>query len=988
MRRLVCLITLLLMGYSSLAQSRVSGSVKGKIIDTAGKQNLVSASVSVLHSSDSSSAGFTISDNNGAFLIRDLDAGSYRMLITFQGYRHVTKRFSISVGKTDVDFGVIIMQKVSEMLDEVIVERPPIQIKEDTVEYNASSFKVKPNAFAEDLLKKLPGVQVDKDGNVTAQGEQVQKVYVDGKEFFGTDPKLATKNITADMIESVQVFDDMSDQAKFTKIDDGSRQKALNIKLKKDKRKGYFGRAVAGYGTDDRYQGTLSFNRFNEDQRFSLIGASNNINQQGFNFSDIVTSMGGFGSRNAGSIGGFGGGSGGAGGFGNKGPTVGYRGGSAGNTTSLSTGTSSTGITTASSIGLNYVDKIANKFQITSSYFFSSTKNDLIQSNYRQTFFPQDSVANTTDNVGSTSLNQNHRFNLRLEYDIDTMTSLLYIPTFTIQHSESNSYDTSYTQAVKDPYNYNAISGYTLNTNVRDGQSFNNNLLFRKRFKTPGRTITLGWNNTINDSKGNGTNYSPLNFYEPDGSLDSTYLQDLHTTQETKANNNVLSLSYTEAVGTGKLLEFNYAYTANVNSSDRKAFNYDSATKGYDEVNAPLTNYFENGFYANRVGSNFKMVAKKFNFQVGMGVQFAKLSSRSIQATTGKDSTIEYNFMNFIPTANFNYSFSKTQNLRISYRGHTNQPSIAQLQPVPDVSNPLQIKQGNPFLKEEFENNLNIRYNSFNPSTFKFLSANIVLDNTYNNIVNSIDSLGSSIQVIKPVNLNGTFSGTSFVTFGIPLRGKMKGSNLNFNNSIAFNRNPSLLYGELNMSRTWVITQTAGVNLVFNDKLNLGLNGSVAYNDVRYTVQQNMNNTYFSQTYTADISYIFIKDWVLYTDYSQYIISGRSEGYNETIPLWNASLAREIFKKKNGEMKISVNDILNQNKSITRTVGDNYILDSKSNVLMRYFMLTFTYNLNRAGINNRNQGTPRGVPRNIQREMDQLKSDQSTTPGSPPEPKK
>jgi len=254
--------------------------------------------------------------------------------------------------------------------------------------------------------------------------------------------------------------------------------------------------------------------------------------------------------------------------------------------------------------------------------------------------------------------------------------------------------------------------------------------------------------------------------------------------------------------------------------------------------------------------------------------------------------------------------------------------------------------------------------------------------------VNSIDSLGSSIQVIKPVNLNGTFSGTSFVTFGIPLRGKMKGSNLNFNNSIAFNRNPSLLYGELNMSRTWVITQTAGVNLVFNDKLNLGLNGSVAYNDVRYTVQQNMNNTYFSQTYTADISYILIKDWVLYTDYSQYIISGRSEGYNETIPLWNASLAREIFKKKNGEIKISVNDILNQNKSITRTVGDNYILDSKSNVLMRYFMLTFTYNLNRAGINNRNQGAPRGVPRNIQREMDQLKSDQSTTPGSPPEPKK
>jgi Outer membrane protein beta-barrel family/CarboxypepD_reg-like domain len=975
-----CFLLLYLAVFASFAaagQVKVSGTVKGKIIDSAAKQSLVSASVSVVHSTDSSLEAFAITDKNGDFTVRDLSDGNFRLVITFQGYKSIIKRFSITQEKKDVDFGNLYTQKSSELLEEVIVERPPIQIKEDTVEYAAGSFKVKPNAFAEDLLKKLPGVQVDKDGNVTAQGEQVQKVYVDGKEFFGTDPKLATKNITADMIESVQVFDDMSDQAKFTKIDDGSRQKALNIKLKKDKKKGYFGRAVAGYGTDDRYQGSLSFSRFNDDQRFSLIGASNNINQQGFSFSDVITSMGGFGARNSGGIGGFGGGGGQ-----NKGGTANYRGGAAGNTTSLGTGTSATGITQSSSIGLNYTDKIGSKFQITGSYFFSSSDNKLIQSNYRQSFFPGDSVANQTDDVGSNNINQNHRLNLRMEYAIDTMTSILYIPSLTFQHSESSSFDTTYTQAVKNPYNYNAISGYTASSSLRDGFSFNNNLLFRKRFKTPGRTITLGWNNTHNNSNGSGTNYSPLDFYNPDGSLDSTFLQDLKSSQLTNTNNNVLSLSYTEAVGSGKLLEFNYAYTNNFNTSDRKAFNYDSSTKNYDQVNAPQTNYFENGYYANRVGANFRVVEKKFNYQLGMGIQFAKLSSRTIQATTGKDSTIQYEFINVIPTANFNYSFSKTQNLRISYRGHTNQPNVTQLQPVADVTNPLQIKAGNPNLKPEFENNMNIRYNSFNPSTFKFLSINLVLDNTYNDIVNSIDSLGRSIQIIKPVNLNGTFSGTSFITFGIPLKGKMKGSNLNFNNSISFNRNPSLLYQQLNMSRTWVVTQTAGINLVFSDKLNLGLNGSVSYNDVYYTVQQNLNNAYFSQTYTADISYIFVKDWVLYTDYNQYIISGRSQGYNQTIPLWNASLAREIFKKRNAELKFSVNDILNQNKSITRTTGDNYILDTRSNVIKRYFMLSFTFNLNRAGLNNRNQNGPQ-VPRNIQRQMDQIRTNPATQ-GPPP----
>jgi len=291
------LLTILLIAFtlSLSAQKTVTGSIRGKVVDTAGKQSLAEATLSLMDLKDSSSTGFATANEKGMFEMKGLDEGRYRLLITFGGYQNITRVFSITREKSVIDFGTIYMERRSTTLQEVIVERPPISVKKDTVEYNAGAFKTKPNEDVEGLLKKLPGVQVDRDGTVKSQGETVQKVYVDGKEFFGTDPKLATKNLTADMVESVQVFDDMSDQAKFTKIDDGSRQKAMNIKLKKDKKNGYFGKINVGAGTDSRYDNSLSFNRFKGNRQVSLIGAVNNTNKQGFSFSDIISTMGGFG---------------------------------------------------------------------------------------------------------------------------------------------------------------------------------------------------------------------------------------------------------------------------------------------------------------------------------------------------------------------------------------------------------------------------------------------------------------------------------------------------------------------------------------------------------------------------------------------------------------------------------------------------------------------------------------------------------------------
>jgi len=923
-----------------VTQAQVNGAVKGRLVDTAARQPLAEATISVILVKDSSLVSFILSDKKGVFEITNLDAGEYLLMISFNGYENYKKNFSITAEKKTNDLGEIILQKDYKTLPGVVVtDVIPVRVNGDTVSFKADAFKTKPNATTEDLLKKLPGVQVQKDGTVSAMGENVQKILVDGKEFFGNDPKMATKNITADMVDQIQVFDDMSEQSKFTKIDDGSRSKTINIKLKKDRNKGDFGKVTAGAGSSGRYEGNLSFNHFRGNQRFSLVGSANNANKQNFSFNDIVSSQGGMGQFSRGGL--------------DLGALKGALTGSGG-------GGNNNGINTSRSIGLNYNDEWGKKIDFRGSYFISQSDNLLKQSSFRQTYFPNDSTSDASTESESANRNRSHRINVRWEYAIDSMNSVLYTGNVNFQQSNGMYNDTSFTfsNGVND---YLAVTSKTRNKNKRDGMNYSGELLYRKKFKRIGRTLTVGWRNGYNESESGNSNIAPNTFYRPDGSILFSRSQDQRGDQDTKANNNSVSTSYTEPLGKNKILELNYQYSHNRNISDRETYDYNNISGKYDALNLLQTNYFENTNTSNRVGFNYRFQQKKYNYQLGFGVQLTELGSRSIRAATSKDTMLTQRFTNFFPTASFTYSVNKTKNFRFNYRGRTNAPSINQLQDVPDVSNPLQVRTGNPALKQEFINNFSLNYSTFNMMSFRFFTSNFNVGTTGNKIVNSIDSLNQAVTITKPVNLDGVFNVNGFSSIGFPIK-KLKGSNVNLTSIVNYNRDVSLVYKQKNITHRWLLTQSLGFNYNKN-KFDMGLTAGLTYNNARYTLQENLNTEYFTQTYSADFSYTFKKDIMVSTDFDLLVNSGRADGFNQTIPMWNAGLSKQFLKNKAAEVKFTVYDILNQNKAITRNIGENYFEDNRTNVIRRFFLLSLTYNINR--MPNRNQ-----LPQNMQRMME------------------
>jgi hypothetical protein len=604
--------------------------------------------------------------------------------------------------------------------------------------------------------------------------------------------------------------------------------------------------------------------------------------------------------------------------------------------------------------GVNYRDIFTPRLQFSGNYFVSRVSTVNRSSSYTQNFFNNDSASYANTNAYSRNTNLSHRFNTRIEYTIDSMNSILFTPTFSTQHGQSVGYDSVYTRAVVSGTGFTAITGNNARSNTRDGWNLANNLLLRHRFNKPGRTLTIGWNTLLNHSDGEGYNTSPYIFYNKDGSINREQHLQQQNQQLTQSFNNTVSTSFTELLNTHAVLELNYAYTNNQSNSDRQTYDYRPLSGKYDSINKPLTNYFENGLVTNRPGANLRVKYAKYDFQLGGAVQFATLQNLSRRAIFTKDSLTTQRYTDFFPTASFNYNPGSRTSLRFNYRGNTRAPSITQLQDVLDISNPLNYVTGNPNLRQEFDHNVNLSYNTFNINNFVYLNVNLTGSLATNKIVNSIDSLGNSILLTRPVNINGAWNTVLSGTVGIPLKkvasGKRSPMNLNLTSFIRYGRDVTQLYKQQNISYTTMASQRVNFNLNIQDKLDLGADAVFTWNNARYSVRRDQNNQYFLHSYAVDLTYTIFTRLNFSTDFNYAFNSGLANGFNQSIPLWNASMAFLLFNKKNGELRLSVYDILNQNKSITHVTGDGYFIqDTYTQVLQRFFMLSFMYNLNKFG---------------------------------------
>ncbi len=693
-----------------------SYSIKGTLMDAKDNSMLMSASVSLTNIEDASFKQLAATDMDGNFAFTGLKSGVYKLKFSYIGYsdKEVVARLS----NEDKLLGKILLAQNEKTLNDVNIVEKAVRVeqKADTAVYNASSFKVNKDATTEDLVTKMPGV-VNDNGTVKAQGEEVKKVLIDGKEYFGDDVNAALKNLPADLVDKVQVFDRMSDQAQFSGFDDGNSQKAMNITTKKGMNNGVFGKFYAGYGylTDSRYSAGANVNWLSGNRRLSLISMSNNINQQNFSMQDLTGALGTSSSSGPGGM--RGGGRGGRGGGGDN-PANNFLVGQ------------QNGIATTHAIGLNYSDVLGKKknLKITGSYFFNYTDNSTQSELNRNYFSNGDSALTYSESSSGRNRNMNHRVNLRLQYDIDSVNTLIITPKFSLQQNKQETQTTGANAFIAESPVSSTNNQYT---SQNKGYSFSTDILYRHRFKKPGNTISLNVTPSINNKTNSTSQFAKSNFY----ALNDSSIIDQKSNTDSKNYGVSGSINYTAPVGPKEIIQLNYTPSFTWSSSDKKTTNFDTATTNYSVFDTLLSNKYDNTYMTQRAGMSYSYIDKAINFSVGVNTQYAVLSGKTIFPYAVNTSRA---FINVLPNLNFNYKFKNGSNIKVMYRTSTNPPSITQLQDVINVSNPLQLTTGNPNLKQNYTHFVMARYGFTNTKTaqsfFAFVGVNIVQNYVGNSI--------------------------------------------------------------------------------------------------------------------------------------------------------------------------------------------------------------------------------------------------------------
>lgn len=899
----------------------------GKITDADDNSEMISTSVVASPIADSTKWQGTLTGVDGQFVFNNLPNGTYKLKINSLGYLPLVQ--TITINGADVNTGIIKMAKNAKVLSNVDIVENQVRVeqKDDTTEYNAKAYKTNPDATAEDLVTKMPGI-TSENGTIKAHGEEVKKVTIDGKDFFGDDASLALKNLPSEVVDKVQIFDKQSDQAQFTGFDDGNSQKGMNIITKNGLKNALLGKVYAGYGylNDSKYTAGLTLNWFNGDRRLSVLAMSNNVNQQNFASQDLLglqSNSGGRGGRRGGPQ------SSGAGNF-----LVNQQ----------------NGIATTHAAGLNYVDTWGKlkKVKVTGSYFFNLADNKNSTQLNRQYFNTGDSSTYYNEDNTTTSRNINHRINLRLQYDIDSNNSFIFTPSFSTQQNTKENDITGINTTAE-----NALLSRTnsIYTSANKGYDFSTDILFRHKFKKPRRTISLSATPSLTNKTGTTTQYASNQYSDTDSSVTDQQATNASANYSIKG-----SVRYTEPAGKTGMVMLNYDVSYSLTNSDKETFNRDSILNSYTALDTLLSSKYNNAYMTHRAGVAYRLKGKKLSLMAAVNGQYAQL-------TGSNDFPTSYNtnrqFYNVLPMAMFDYKFSTASNLHIFYRASTSAPSISQLQSVVDNSNTLLLSTGNPSLKQSYSNFAVLRYGITNTakaqSFFLFATANYTQNYIGNStfiasadtVINGDVLLRSGSQISRPVNINGYVTANVFLTYGVAIP-KIK-CNLNLNAGFAYTRTPSLINDIQNLSNTYNVNAGFVLGSNISEKIDFTLSYSANYNIVKNSLQKNSDNNYFNHSANVKFNWMFWKGFVFNTSLQNTLYAGIADGYNQNIFLWNAGLGYKFLKDQSLDVRLNVNDILNQNNGISRTVTDTYIEDSKSTVLKRYLMLTVTYSIKHYG---------------------------------------
>lgn len=898
MRLSALLIAVLFFSAGALQAQRTKyGVINGTVLDSSSRQPVEAATISVFLLQDSSLINYVLTNRKGQFQVKDVPLGKpCQLLVSCNGLKSYTLLFTIAEDKADTILPPIRLGKAVKELEEVMVVglRPPMVIKKDTVEFNAGAFKTMPNAVLEDLVRQLPGIDVDKDGNLTMNGRKIEKITIDGKDFFGNDPQMALKNLPRNIIDKIQVTDNKSKQAQFNKTTSGEENKVLNLTLKKDQNQGWFGRAYGGYGSEDRYDAGGNMNMFNSEKQVSIIATANNTNRSS-------AGMGSFGISNAQS----------------------------------SLGGGGSGFTDTKTGGLNFSNVFSKKLTLASSYYYNRNFFKNNTRTQRQYILAEDdlSIYDYHSLNTNSSTNNNHRLNVSIDYRPDSMTSLYLNAAYGKMKGYSGSANNASSKGRAGALlntSFNELSG------TNDGNDLAAEFFIGRKFKKEGRSLSLNLNYGSNISNTNDLNKGNIWLLKQDGT-DSSSLLNQRSLISGDNRNYGFSIGYTEPVVKDLNILLRYNYRVTDGNSNKNTSRFNDGTEEYDIIDTSLTDAFTNRSVVSNPDVSLNYTRNnKFRVNAGFGMQWMRQ-----QNTSRIQKDMDQRFTNIFPTASVAWQFNKTGELSIFYSGSNQQPSPQQLQPVPDNSNPLYIIMGNPDLRPAFSHNfsLSVRkskgtfywYTAMNFST----TSNMIITETY------FDELKR--QVSRPLNMNGNYSTSGNAT--VSKTWKSKDFTFRANSSLggSFNRNMSRIDKQDLESKSYGLNARLLLTGTYKDLFNLMPAYTVRFNDSKYSVAQNQD----ASSVTHVLSTNFFINWpkrLIIENNITYIYNSRiAPGFRKGITSWNAAANYQMFKNKRGVLRFAIYDILRQNTNVNRTISQNYIQDVQVDVLQQYYLVSFLY---------------------------------------------